>query len=179
MADMLDGALRRATALLALLGAVGVIAMLVHICAYVIGRHFMASPVPATVEIVSNYYMVLIAFFPIAWAERRGDMISVEIFDALLRGPLKTINSVIVLVVTTGAYSVLTYTTWLVAMREFEAKSYVISLSTNIPVWPSYFVLPISFGFAALVSLLKLGLVLSGRAPAEPETGDVEGGFRE
>lgn len=163
MAELLDTLLRRATGFLALVGAIGVIAMLLHICAYVIGRHFAAAPVPATVELVSNYYMVLIAFLPIAWAERRGDMIVVEVFGPLFRGPLKRINAVFVALVTAGAYGVLAHTTWVVAMREFAAKSYVISLSTNIPVWPSYFVLPVSFALACAVCLLRIGLVVTGR----------------
>jgi hypothetical protein len=50
---------------------------------------------------------------------------------------------------------VLTYTTWLVAMREFSARSFVISLSVAIPTWPSYFILPIGFGLAALVSFYR------------------------
>lgn len=179
MVRLIDGLLRRATAVLTLFGAVGVIVMLLHICAYVIGRHFAAAPVPATVEIVSNYYMVFIAFLPIAWAERRGDMISVEIFGALLSGPLEKINAILVGLITAGAYAVLTYTTWLIAMREFTAKSYVISLSTNIPVWPSYFILPISFGLATLVCLLKLALLIGGKPVDEIAVSTSEQGLRE
>lgn len=166
MLDTLGNLMRRATAFLALLGSVGVAVMLVHICAYVIGRHVAASPIPATVEIVSNYYMVLIAFLPLAWAERRGDMISVEVFGQMFRGPLRRLNAAFVAATTAGAYAILAYTTWLVAMREFAVRSYVISLSMTIPVWPSYFILPLSFGLATVVCLFKLALVLAGREPA-------------
>ena len=171
--------MKRATAFLALLGSVGVVVMLVHICAYVIGRHVAASPVPATVEIVSNYYMVLIAFLPLAWAERRGDMISVEVFGHLFRGPLRRLDAAFVAAVTALAYSILAYTTWLVAMREFAVRSYVISLSMTIPVWPSYFILPLSFGLAMIVCLLRLALVLAGREPAEDAAHALEQEFRE
>ena len=171
--------MKRATALLALLGSVGVVVMLVHICAYVIGRHLAAAPIPATVEIVSNYYMVLIAFLPLAWAERRGDMISVEVFGHLFRGPLRRLDAAFVAAVTALAYSILAYTTWLVAMREFAVRSYVISLSMTIPVWPSYFILPLSFGLAMIVCLLRLALVLAGREPAEDAAHALEEEFRE
>ena len=118
-------------------------------------RQFSHSPVPATVEIVSYYYMVLIAFLPLAWAERRGEMISIEIFAPLMTGRIGRINEIFVALVTAGVYAVLTYTTWLVAMREFSARSFVISLSVVIPVWPGYFVLPIGFALAALVTLYR------------------------
>ena len=155
MRESLDRLVVRISDGLALLGAVGVVAMLVHITAYVIMRQFSHSPVPATVEIVSYYYMVLIAFLPLAWAERRGEMISIEIFAPLLTGRIGRINEIFVALVTAGVYAVLTYTTWLVAMREFSARSFVISLSVVIPVWPGYFVLPIGFALAALVTLYR------------------------
>ncbi|MNV96168.1 hypothetical protein D3C71_1911380 [compost metagenome] len=40
-------------------------------------------------------------------------------------------------------------------MREFSARSFVLSLSVVIPVWPGYFVLPIGFALAALVTLYR------------------------
>jgi TRAP-type C4-dicarboxylate transport system permease small subunit len=155
MRDRLDSLVNRVTSGLALLGAIGVLAMLVHITGYVIMRNLAGAPIPATVEIVSYYYMVAIAFLPLAWAERRGDMISVEIFSHLLVGRLGRINAAFVSVVTCLAYLVLTYTTWTVAMRQFAARSYVISLSVAVPVWPSYFILPLAFALAALVALYR------------------------
>ncbi|HLV84591.1 TRAP transporter small permease [Devosia alba] len=155
MRERLDRLVNSVTSGLALLGSVAVIAMLVHITAYVILRNLASAPVPATVEIVSHYYMVAIAFLPVAWAERRGDMISVEIFSRFLVGRAGRINQIFVALVTFAAYLALTYTTWLVAMREFSARSYVISLSVAIPVWPSYFILPVAFALAALVALYR------------------------
>lgn len=155
MRESIDRLVVRVTDGLALLGAVGVVAMLVHITAYVILRQVSHTPVPATVEIVSYYYMILIAFLPLAWAERRGEMISIEIFASLMKGRIGRINDIFVALVTSGVYLVLTYTTWIVAMREFSARSFVISLSVAIPTWPSYFVLPLGFGLAALVTLYR------------------------
>ena len=69
---------------LAFLGAVGVLAMMVHVCADVLSRTLTGASLPATVEIVSYYYMVLVAFLPLAWVERRNAMISVEFIVFLL-----------------------------------------------------------------------------------------------
>jgi TRAP-type C4-dicarboxylate transport system permease small subunit len=155
MRERLDHLVNQVASGMALLGAAGVIAMLVHITAYVILRNFASSPVPATVEIVSHYYMIAIAFLPLAWAERRGEMISIEIFSHFMVGRIGRINEIFVALVTGGAYLALTYTTWTVAMREFTARSYVISLSVAIPVWPTYFILPAAFALAALVALYR------------------------
>ena len=155
MRERLDRLVNQVTSGMALLGAIGVIAMLVHITAYVITRNLFSAPVPATVEIVSHYYMIAIAFLPVAWAERRGDMISVEIFAHLLTGRVGRVNDAFVGLLTGGVYLMLTYTTWLVAMREFHAHSFVVSLSIAIPIWPSYFILPVGFGLAAVVSIYR------------------------
>lgn len=167
MREKLNAFANAVTDFMALIGAVAVVAMLVHIVAYVISRHVMASPIPATVEIVSRYYMVAIAFLPIAWADKRGDMISVEVFGWLLAGALKRANAIVITLVTVAAYLTLTYTTWLIAMREFAAKSFTISLSIAVPTWPSYFLLPVAFGLASLVALLRLGLLLTGEMPQQ------------
>lgn len=178
MPASIEALVTRVTGIQALCGAVGVVAMLVHITAYVVSRHVMGSPIPATVELVSYYYMVLIAFLPLAWAERRGDMIVVEVFGQFFRGAFRTINAAFVAILTAGAYVALTYTTWLLAMREFHAGSFVISLNVPIPVWPSYFILPVSFGLAALVAILKAGFLVAGRAATAPARA-AEEGFRE
>lgn len=166
MREKLDGLMNAVTSGLALLGAIGVVAMLVHVTAYVIMRYAVSMPVPATVEIVSYYYMILIAFLPIAWAERRGDMISVEVFAQFFTGRLGRVVDTFVALLTCGAYTILAYTTWTVAMREFAARSFTISLSVAIPTWPSYFILPVSFALAAIVTLYR-GLMPPVQGAAE------------
>jgi TRAP-type C4-dicarboxylate transport system permease small subunit len=161
-------------------GAIGILAMLVHVVAYVVSRHVLSTPIPATVEIVSRYYMITIAFLPLAWADRRGDMISVEIFGDLIRGRLKLFNSLFVVLLSGVTYSALAYTTWFKAMREFGVKSFVVSLNTAIPVWPTYFVLPIAFALAALVCVVKIWLLLTGPNEGHtPKSVPAEEAFRE
>ncbi|MBX3576692.1 MAG: TRAP transporter small permease [Rhizobiaceae bacterium] len=165
MRATIDRAVTSISSGLALVGALAVVIMLVHISAYVVMRIFFASPIPATVEIVSSYYMLAVAFLPIAWAERRGEMISIEVFSGLFPPLMKRLLvPLFVAVVTFGAYVILTYTTWLVAAREFQAGSFVMSLNRAIPVWPGFFMLPIGFALAALVAFYRAVALL---APGE------------
>ncbi|WP_274426399.1 TRAP transporter small permease [Chelativorans sp. YIM 93263] len=153
--------LRNLTDLLALLGAAGVLALLVHVTADVISRQLFARPIPATVEIASRYYMVLIAFLPLAWAERRNEMIAVDVFSSIFRGPFDRINKVFVHALSLAAFAFLAYTTWFAAIREYGSGSFVLSLSVAVPIWPGYFILPLGFALASLISLLKLYLCLT------------------
>lgn len=161
--------LRHLTNVLALVGALGVIAMLLHVTADVISRLLFQRPVPATVEIVSRYYMVLISFLPLAWTERRNEMITVDILSGLFRGPLDRINMAFVHLLSLAAFIFLAYTTWSAALREYEAGSFVLSLSVAVPIWPGYFLLPLAFALASLISAVKLYLCLAGRE-REPES---------
>lgn len=174
MRASLDRFVNAIAAGLALVGAIGVVVMLVHIIAYVVMRTFFSSPIPATVEIVSSYYMVIVAFLPLAWAERRGDMIAIEVFASLYRGIVGRIVDIFVALVTTGVYAILTYTTWLVALREADTGAFVMSLSVAVPIWPGYFALPAGFALATLVAayrafdLIAPGPNLTDKAAAEP-----------
>lgn len=174
MREVLERIIKVVSSFLALVGAIGVVAMLVHITAYVISRHVFERPIEGTIEMVSNYYMVLIAFLPIAWAESRGEMISVEVIGQLFRGRVKTANAVFVSLVTMAAYAALTYTTWLVAMRQLSTQSYVILLSAKLYIWPSYFILPVSFALATLVAFTKIFLAFS-----EPSQSGTSGTVKE
>lgn len=157
---------------LALIGAIGIFAMLIHISADVILRQFISKPIPATVEIVSRYYMILIAFLPLGWSQMRGDMIVVEVFSGLYRGWVKRLKKIFVCALIFATYATLAYTTNMTAMREFSVGSYVVSLGVVIPIWPSYFILPIAFSLAALIALLQIYLEIIAPAPTDQSARD-------
>jgi TRAP-type C4-dicarboxylate transport system permease small subunit len=148
---------------LALCASVGVILMMLHVCLDVALRAAFAAPIPATVEIVSRYDMVLIAFLPLAWVEWKRGMISVELFTAFLTPRLQRVSDAAVALVATLVYGVMTYTTWLVALDNYATGTFVLALSTKVPVWPSYLLPPLGFGLASLATLLRLAMLAAGR----------------
>lgn len=157
----------------ALIGAIGIFAMLIHVSADVILRQFISKPIPATVEIVSRYYMILIAFLPLGWSQMRGDMIVVEVFSGLYRGKVKRFKKILVSALIVACYATLAYTTYLTAMREFSVGSYVVSLGFVIPTWPSYFVLPIAFSIAGAIALLQIYLEIVEPSQNDKPAGDI------
>lgn len=170
LARVLSGAL-------AILGAAAVVLMLITISVDVVLRQTLGIAVPFTVEVVSRYYMVAVGFLALAWVDRRGGMITVELLGPLFRGWVDRINRVLVAALCVAAYAILAYTTWRVAMREFGVGSFVVALDTRLPVWPSYFIPPVAFGLATALGLLRLGLTVVGREgllveePAGPADG--------
>lgn len=140
---------------LALVGAIGLLLMMLHVGADVAARNLAGRPLPATNEIVSRYYMVLIAFLPLAWVERRRGMVSVEVVDAMLGPLIKRISDILVALLATVIYAVMAYTTWGTAVSNYETGSSVIVLNLLLPVWPTYFLPPAGFVLAALITVLR------------------------
>lgn len=140
---------------LALVGSVGVLALLVHVTLDVVTRNLFQHPIPATNEIVSRYYMVLIAFLPLAWVERNRSMVSVELIDGLLSPRVKRLSDTAVALLATAVYAAIAWVTWAEALKSFATGSFVDVLGRRVPVWPTYFLPPAGFLLAALVTLLR------------------------
>ncbi len=140
---------------LALVGSIGVLALLVHVTADVVSRNLFRLPIPATNEIVSRYYMVLIAFLPLAWVERNRSMVSVELLDMAMSPAMKRASDALVALLAAVIYAVIAWVTWAEALRAFNTGSFVDVLGRRVPVWPTYFLPPAGFLLAALVTLLR------------------------
>lgn len=165
----LAGLVDRMAQTLALLGAIGVVLMMLHVGADVVARNVLGRPLPATNEIVSRYYMVLIAFLPLAWVERRRGMVSVEVVDAVLGPRITRVSDVIVAALACAIYAVMSYTTWNTAASNFGSGSSVIVLNILLPVWPTYFLPPAGFALAACVTAYRGVEVLLGIEQTQEE----------
>lgn len=130
-------------------------AMMAHVTADVIARVVFNSPLGATTEIVAGYYMVAVAFLPLAWLARDDAHIVVELFTRGLsaRGLLRLTVSVTTLTIL--YIGVFTWRTAVSAIHETEiGEQFRESVIGFVPAWPSRWMLPIA-GF-----LMTLYLVL-------------------
>ena len=69
---------------LAILGGIATITLMLHVGADILMRNFFNAPIPATYEIVTHYYMIALAFIPLAWLERSGGMVQVEVLEGVM-----------------------------------------------------------------------------------------------
>ena len=63
---MLSRVLDSLTSVLSYLGMIGILAMMLHIASDVIARNIFGVSVPATLELVTRYYMLMMALLPLA-----------------------------------------------------------------------------------------------------------------
>lgn len=141
---------------LAVIGAVAVGFLTLHVVADVVLRNVANRPIPATYEIVTNYYMIAMAFVPLAWVERGGGMIQVEAIEPLLSARMRRWSDLFVAAFSTVIYGALAWFTLQAALKNFAVGTFVLAQNTPVPTWPAHFLLPIGFGLAGLVTLTRL-----------------------
>jgi len=145
----------RSVRILALIGSIGTVAMMFHICLDVALRDFFRISLDTTPEVVARYYMVVVAFLPLAWLERRNGMISVELLEWALAPRARQISDVLVALFSALVYGVLAWTTARSAIQHFEVGTFVEFTDYKMPVWHSYFLPPLGFMLAAVICVLK------------------------
>lgn len=166
----LFGLADRLSRMLVFIASIGVVLMMIHVCADIIARTLTGASLPATVEIVSYYYMVLVAFLPLAWVEWKGGMVTVELIEFVLSPRLRRISDASVALIACAIYCVLTYATWATAMKNFDTGTFVIALQAKIITWPGYFLPTAGFALAAFITAVRFIKITTNHADEAEET---------
>lgn len=140
---------------LAVIGGLGILTLMFHVVIDVIMRNVSNRPVPGTYEIVTNYYMIVLAFVPLAWVERRGGMVSVEVVDSLLPGWALRGTDIFVALFSAVVYGALTWVSWKTAVTNYGTNTFIMANAVRISTWPAFFLLPAGFGLACIVTLMR------------------------
>lgn len=138
--------------------------MMIHVTIDVAGRVLFNRPLIGTIEIVSGYYMVAVAFLPLPYIARHGGHIIVELFTRNL-SVRNVLRFDIFATVATFLYMCLF--TWMTTRSALEktAVGEVWEAATGyVPIWPSRWLLPAGCFVMALYLLLRLIGELRGSA---------------
>lgn len=159
-----------------LIGAASVMLMMIQIVIDVVSRNLFSFAVPGMTTLVTNYYMLIVAYLPLALAERLDGHIVVEVAAQLLGRRLRQWLHAATWAASAVISGVVAYALWGEAIKAYGYGSFVIEFSHAIPIWPGYFVLPIGFGLYALVLAVRLGCAVTGID--EDEAFGTSGGLR-
>ncbi len=141
--------------------------MMIHVSADVTGRFLLNMPLRGTITIVSNYYMVLLGFLALAAAEDRDAHISVEVVSDMMPEGVRRALAGLARLVSAAAFALVAVRGWEVALDKTRLGASVQQGSDVIPVWPTYWAIPIGAGLMAIVAFARF---FSGPGPAaEPE----------
>ena len=145
------------------LASVVLIGMMLQIVMDVTLRTFFGAGFPATADLVSRYYMVAISFLPLAPTEIRRRHIEATIFTDNLTGlPLKIVAG-IGFTLALAAFATMTWGTAANAVRQTARGAFVDVGTSAFLTWPSYWILPVSFGLMSLMLALRIIEIATGQ----------------
>ena len=143
-----------AVAMLALAG-VALMVMALHIVADIGGRYLFAAPLPGTVEMVARYYMVLLVFLPLGWAQKENAHFAAGIFtdrlSARARLKLQGLTQIGMAIVA----ALLAWVSVLAAEHAMSVSEQVQAAEFILQVWPARWVLPASFALMSIYAALQ------------------------
>jgi TRAP-type C4-dicarboxylate transport system permease small subunit len=120
-----------------------------------VGRYVFRFPIKGAYEIIQDYLMIIAVFFGISYAFRGGGFISVDFLVDRMSPKIK-----IALNTFSQLFSIFLSVifVWAAVKRCLRAIDLVENTPQlwNLPLWPSYAVIPVGLFFATLVMILHL-----------------------
>ena len=138
--------------------------MMVHITVDVIANLVLRSPVPLTNAAVTQYYMIAVAYLPLAAAEYRGAHISVDLVVNWLPEGLRRVLDYIVQFVALLVYGALGLQASQLALEKLGTDAFLMEQTTRVTTWPSYLIIPAGFFLVALLLAARIVCRILGRA---------------
>jgi TRAP-type C4-dicarboxylate transport system permease small subunit len=155
-------------AMLALAG-IALVLMMLHITVDVISNLVFGSPVHLTNASVTGYYMIAVAFLPLAAGEYRSAHIGVDLLvNNLPPVPRRLLDHFVQMLCFT-VYLALAVQALQLALEKLANNAYMMEQTTRVSTWPSYFIVALGFGLIALlIGLRLLCRALGWQEPAPP-----------
>ncbi|MEC9345538.1 MAG: TRAP transporter small permease [Pseudomonadota bacterium] len=158
------------------IGAAAVMLMMLQIVADVLLKNLFEFPLPATTIFVAHYYMVVVAYLPVALAEKLNSHITVEILAQHFARRYRVWLTAVMWLASAVVAGAIAHRLWLEAMKKYDFGTFMIEQDVTFMIWPGYFVLPLGFGLFALVLLYRFACAVTGAASGLGEVvDDVDG----
>lgn len=163
--SILDQKLHRLEGWLALISGLAVFAIMIFAVVSVTGRNLMNSPIPGYVDWIEQL-MPLIAFMGIAYTQRDGTHIRMDILIARLKGRALWAAEFITALAALILFILLVWGSWEHFLRSFDFNrpwwSNDSSIDIALPLWPAKLLAPVAF--ATLCLRLAIQIWGYGRA---------------
>ena len=150
--------LERINQFITLVGGAAVVLMMVHVSLDILLRYTLNRPLPGTITIVANYYMIIAIFLPLAYVEQTKSSISIELISGYFPPAMNQFLARFTQLFISATAYLIAYVSWGVAVKSFHSKTSVMQGDYTIPTWPSYFILFIGvflLGTYCLVNFLR------------------------
>ncbi|MFV0490226.1 MAG: TRAP transporter small permease [Pseudorhodobacter sp.] len=146
-----------------IMGGIVLLLMMLQVVVDVFMRAFLGAGFPATPDLVGKYYMVAVSVLPLALTELERRHIEATIFTQKLSGKALRAVQLFGFLVFAGVLAVLLYGSGIEAMSKTQRGAYIEAGTIRFITWPSYWILPFSFGMALVIMVIRILEVLAGR----------------
>lgn len=140
--------------------------MVLHIVADVFMRYTFNRPFAGTIEIVSTWYMVALAFLPLAYVQWRREHLIVELATHTLSSATLRVFDSVVYIVCIGVLVVYITQVTDTAMFQTGRGEAMETAWFDVIVWPTRWFLPVGLGAMGICMIVQ---VLTGMRPPEEE----------
>lgn len=154
--SLIDRLVGYASSVLAVGGAIAMLLMVVHVVVDVSGRYFFNHPLPATIETVSFYYMVMVTALPFAYVTRDQGQITVEMFTNWLPERWLHLLEAFVGVIVFLFVGVIAWKLTQEAVSMTELGEVHDAGTIQLVTWPSRWFAAFGFGVMACAVLLRI-----------------------
>ncbi|WP_288943755.1 TRAP transporter small permease [uncultured Roseovarius sp.] len=139
-----------------IVGGIVLIVMMLHITCDVIAKFLFQQPLPATTTFVSNYYMVIVAFLPLALTERNDGHISVEVLTVHFPATVQKGLEMVAMAFSAAVFSAMAYQSWLAANKSYAVGTFEVELGKKLITWPARYILPLACALIVIVLVAKI-----------------------
>lgn len=158
---------------LAVVAAGALILLAANVFLDVIGRAFLKTPMPGTLEMTAQWWMPMLTLLAFAYTEKRQEHIKVTILLDALPARMRQIVEGCFGLIATGLLIGLAWHAWHEAMDSFGYMETTSSLPP-VAIWPFKFVAVIGVAALALQSAATSFRYFTGRLPLD-DAGAPEG----
>ena len=152
----------------AMVSAAMAFVLMAHIIINTTMRYVSDVQILGTIEITSNWWMVLMAFPVFALAQRNREHIDVTVVTDLMPEAHRIFCHILVRIGSMGIVLLIAYLGWLHALDMAKIEEYALG-AVKIPIWPMRFVVP--FGMVLFAIQLMVDLTDDLRAWKERSNG--------
>jgi TRAP-type C4-dicarboxylate transport system permease small subunit len=154
--DRLDRTVEKCAQLLTGAAMVLLVPMMFLVAGDVIGRYVFNSPIPAVFEINSNFLMVIVVFFPMAYVHVKGEHVFVTLFTEKMPMRVKAMFDAISVFLGAFIYSLIGWYGASVAFKATKVQEYSPGI-IDVPVWMAKWIVPIG-AFVFCIELVFSGI---------------------
>lgn len=149
----------RSSVVLVALAAAATLVLMFHVVADVVARNAFNRPLPATLELSQHWWMVLLVFAGLGYAQQRGEHVRATVLTDRLPASVQRIAEVGALVLLTAFAGLIAYYGWGEAVESTAIKE--TAAAADVPVWPMHWAVPVGAAVLALQCLVSIQLVLN------------------